>query len=575
MSFLSSVTLPNANPAPSGSSTTPPNSGGSFLKSVQMPTPQQSQNAQNIQTYSGEEQVAKANSDYTNSFSGILNNAFVQPAKDYINSSIDQVKTVGSRIASDPLGSAYDAFEAPTKKIGQAASQSFGQAVDAGSNMINDYKNGTGSSAGDVANLANVASGVAGTLFSPITGLFNTAQSVPGLKQVADAINVPLSAAGVAGAYGTGKILDILPISQQSKDVLRSPLQQLGSLALQVGLGGKIMDFAGDYIKKGVEITPDIAQKIVDKAQGKTATPQVKGGFLESVQPPESAPTVPESRLAQTHAEYAKSMGYEPYTPDSELPAIQMGTKAKGTIPSIQTEEPVGAPSGLKYEPISQEPTVQAPSSPTVSSRTAPSEPLPVGTAKGLGDEPIAPAESTGATGKSKLASSVDTNAIERKLTEGLGNTPEYNKVNMKEQAQFASDLITNEPDKAMRIAMGQEPPPAHILPEAVFTAVEAKAVKEGDIDTLTKLATESNMSSQATAMGQRIRALGERDDASPINIIKNLSDERKAFAEKKANKQLKSSTENTVSRIREEIKATASKRPNWEEFVQQLSCNI
>jgi hypothetical protein len=180
--------------------------------------------------------------------------------------------------------------------------------------------------------------------------------------------------------------------------------------------------------------------------------------------------------------------------------------------------------------------------------------------------KPLTPVESTGEKARSTLASKVDTNAVERKLTEGLGQTPEYNKVNMKEQAEFATDLLAKDPDSAMRIAMGQEAPPAHILPEAVFTAVENKAVNEGDIDTLRRLATESNMSTQATAMGQRIRALGERDDESPVKKIQEVKDAR---AKNGGAKKVKAE----VDTIKDEIKKSAPSKQNWSDFIKDIQC--
>lgn len=190
-------------------------------------------------------------------------------------------------------------------------------------------------------------------------------------------------------------------------------------------------------------------------------------------------------------------------------------------------------------------------------------------------NSPVTQIEGESEKGMSKLASRINAKAIEDSLTKGFDNLPQYNKVNKAEQAKFATDLLQNEPDKAMNIAMGKEPPPAHILPESVFLAVEAKARAEGDVGTLRDLATKSNMSSQATAMGQRISMLTERDGGSPVKAIQEVQEARTKAAEKKLGKPIDKARKDTIKDISSEVKKAASKRPTWDEFMDQLTCNI
>lgn len=181
----------------------------------------------------------------------------------------------------------------------------------------------------------------------------------------------------------------------------------------------------------------------------------------------------------------------------------------------------------------------------------------------------------TGETVRSRLAANVEANAIEKKLTNSLGNTPEYSQVSMKDQALRAADLIAGDPARAMRIALGKEMPPEGLLPEAVFTAVEDRAVKAGDVATLRRLAQESSLSTEATAMGQRIRALGERDQDSPVTLIQDVNKARTEAFEKKSGTTIKKATRDTVGEIKKEIKKNTSKRESWEDFMTNLTCNI
>jgi hypothetical protein len=185
----------------------------------------------------------------------------------------------------------------------------------------------------------------------------------------------------------------------------------------------------------------------------------------------------------------------------------------------------------------------------------------------------LIPAESAGKIVASRLAARVQANAVEKKLTDSLGDLPEYNRVNMKEQAQLASDLIAADPDKAIRIARGEEEPPAHILPESVFVAVEEHAIQTGNVDLLRQLAT-GNLSSEATAMGQRIRALGERDQDSPVKAMRDVQQAREKAVEKRTGKTVAKAKKDAVSEMKKEIKKTASKRPDWNEFIKEITCN-
>jgi hypothetical protein len=198
-------------------------------------------------------------------------------------------------------------------------------------------------------------------IFSPVSGTFEAAQDFPVLKQVADIVNVPFTLTGLAGAYATGKVVDVLPISNASKDTLRAPLSDLGSLAAQVFVGGKIMAKAGDVIKSGREITPAEASKIVDTVKAENPevfsniAPEPKpAGFLENVQTEEQATKTRVSTKA--HEQYMQEMGYESYTPAEKLPVIDYGKPAKSELPVIQAEAPKAkkVPGDLVYEPIKE-----------------------------------------------------------------------------------------------------------------------------------------------------------------------------------------------------------------------------
>lgn len=174
----------------------------------------------------------------------------------------------------------------------------------------------------------------------------------------------------------------------------------------------------------------------------------------------------------------------------------------------------------------------------------------------------------------SKLAKGVEEKAIAKKLTKGFGDLPEYQKVNLKEQARLSTEFFAKDPEKAFDVAMGIENPPEGILPEMIFSVVEENAIKNADIDTLRQLA-NSELTSEATAMGQRIRALAERNPESPVVSIQKVEKGRLKNLENKL-KGARTVTEvrtETMQEIKKSIKKRNPRTQNWAEFIKSIEC--
>jgi len=178
--------------------------------------------------------------------------------------------------------------------------------------------------------------------------------------------------------------------------------------------------------------------------------------------------------------------------------------------------------------------------------------------------------ESQGPMHTRGLSAGVEQKAIEHKLTKSLGDLPEYKQVNMKDQAKFSSELLALDPNKAIKIALGRVDPPSHILPESVFTAVENRALEQGDIGLIKQLA-HSSRATQATVMGQRIRALAERNPDSAVGAIRQVASKRAGAAEKKLGKSVDEALKETAGKIKEQIKKPT--RQDWESFIKELRC--
>ena len=249
--------------------------------------------------------------------------------------------------------------------------------------------------------------------------------------------------------------------------------------------------------------------------------------------------------------------------------AITGLTDAKGEITPEQ-EKTIVADANDKAQQLNKASMPDTPKAPAPE-KAAPTESTSVTTKT----PEVAPVEGTGQTKTSSLAQGVEAKAIEDKLTRGFSDLPQYKTVSMKDQAAKAVDLITNDYDQAKRIAMGQEKAPEGVLPESVFVAVEDKALKEGDVSTLRDLATQSSLTSEATTMGQRIRTLAERDDASPTEAIKGVQSAREKAAQAKLGKgeTLDTTKGKIADDIKSEIKKAAPKKEDWSSFVKSIQC--
>ena len=89
----------------------------------------------------------------------------------------------------------------------------------------------------------------AAVVFSPISAAFAAAEQLPILKEAADILQMPFAITGKIGDFAAEKFISVLPISQESKDILAPAFGEVGALAGQILLGGKIMDMVIKGIK--------------------------------------------------------------------------------------------------------------------------------------------------------------------------------------------------------------------------------------------------------------------------------------------------------------------------------------
>ncbi len=176
----------------------------------------------------------------------------------------------------------------------------------------------------------------------------------------------------------------------------------------------------------------------------------------------------------------------------------------------------------------------------------------------------------TGETAVRGLARSTEERALERGLDETFGDLPQYRRMSKADQARQVVELMDRDYETAKEIAFGLRNPPHGILPESVFEGVRARALAEGDFDTARQLATHSALTAEATTMGRRIGMLARRDPSDPIAAIRDVQRAREAAL----GRDIGAATRDTISEIREEVRASASKTEAWRNFLDGITCD-
>ena len=148
--------------------------------------------------------------------------------------------------------------------------------------------------------------------------------------------------------------------------------------------------------------------------------------------------------------------------------------------------------------------------------------------------------------------SRLEREAVANNVVDTLGaDKPMYNVDNMAEQVAKAEQLYSVDPERAVRIAMGDEVAGDGLLNNAVYETLKEKALKENNVDLVEKLA-NSKIGLRSTEMGKEISALRGRDIENPVDAIQKISSERAKAVEAKLGGNLDKKIQKTVAEIKE-----------------------
>lgn len=177
---------------------------------------------------------------------------------------------------------------------------------------------------------------------------------------------------------------------------------------------------------------------------------------------------------------------------------------------------------------------------------------------------------------RSSIGRSIEAKAVEAKLTQGFDKTAGYDPLTIKDQAARATKLINESPDDARAVLRGEKPLPDGLRGTALITAAE-ESLKAHPDPTLAHELANSPLVSATSHAAQEMRLMSERVPDSLTAKFQEAKAAREANLEKRGG--VKKLTEKIVKeeqpKLQKEISRTASKRPTWESFINEISCRV
>jgi len=295
---------------------------------------------------------------------------------------------------------------------------------------------------------------------------------------------------------------DSLSVPSEVKPVVKGTPEEMLTLDNEGALEGKVLHQKGDAVYA-------IDPKAVDVEQAKAAIEQ--GGDAESAvlgYPPRDAVPV-EQRTDAAVTKQGEVVTDLP-TMKAETEAGNVAWAAEGEKGAVEAkaQEVAGAVKGDTPVPLEQPPVL-------------PETPV-------AGEAPMK---------ESTLAARAESDAIAAKLTEDFGALPEYRTMSMKDQADRATAIMDADYEAAKRMAMGDELPPSGVREATMYEAVKIRAIKEGDVETLHALATESKVPGKLSEYGQAVKAADSRIMDDPVKAMQDVGETRAERAKKTGTK--------------------------------------
>jgi len=252
---------------------------------------------------------------------------------------------------------------------------------------------------------------------------------------------------------------------------------------------------------------------------------------------------IPVNTPATRYAAYLKSQGYEPYIPNNKLPTIEMGTKSKTNLPTIEfdgsgnVKRVVGE---YKYEPVSD-----------ISSTNI---------NKVSWNEANSVAKST-LSDISRTSQKIQSQAASQGISIPTSKLSKISRMNMADDAVSAKSAIAQDRAGVLE-AIRNKTDYNGIRPQTLFKEMKNVAINDGNLSDIMELAS-SNI---GTETAQALKALDDsgRFDIDPVRAIQEI-------------KEIRSKTKD-FNNAKNKLKAGVDKiakptKQSWNEFLDSITC--
>ncbi len=157
-------------------------------------------------------------------------------------------------------------------------------------------------------------------------------------------------------------------------------------------------------------------------------------------------------------------------------------------------------------------------------------------------------------------------------------NGEETQALENEQQQQMASDLVDNDPERAMAVAMRERQTPKGLLPTFVYFELERRATEAGDEAMIDKLRT-SPLAKEVTTAARTVQSFATRDAQSALAKIQEVESAREDAADSRVtggvDKAKTAFVEKAAPEIKKVVNAIAKARPMsaWNSFLDEIRC--
>lgn len=189
--------------------------------------------------------------------------------------------------------------------------------------------------------------------------------------------------------------------------------------------------------------------------------------------------------------------------------------------------------------------------------------------------------EETGTTSKTTVtegakttaggATKAEIRAVKEGVVTEFANKDTYLAHSYAKNAESAANLVHDNPKKAMDIATGKISGNNMVHESAVFHAVKEKALKEGDVSTIQKLASSGHYTKTSEA-AQKLGAEGYNAvHHDPVKAIQEIRDARQAAFEKNSKTTVREEASKVIESVNKVTKAPS--KNEWASLIESLRC--